>query len=320
MSIKTNLKSLVVILGPTASGKTDFAIKLAKKFKGEIICADSRTIYKGMDIATAKPLGKKSIINNQLSIIIQGIPHYMIDIIKPNQTFTVAQFKKIAIKIIKDIHQRGKLPFLVGGTGLYISAIVNNLEIPSVRPDKNLRKKLEKQAKKYGLNYLYKKLLKQDPEAQNFVQKDNLRRIIRALEVCLKTKKPFSQLRQKGKPLFKTLQIGIKIPRQKLYQRINQRVDKMIKMGLVDEVKKLSRKYSFNLPSMSGIGYRQIKLYLQNKKSLNEAIDLIKRDTRHYAKRQMTWFKRDKRIRWLSPTNFKKAQKIIKKFIEKNAS
>ncbi|MGB9609205.1 MAG: tRNA (adenosine(37)-N6)-dimethylallyltransferase MiaA [Minisyncoccia bacterium] len=318
MSIKSNLKPLIVILGQTASGKTDLAIKLAKKYQGEIICADSQTIYKGMNIGTAKPKGKKSIINNHPALIVRKIPHYMIDIVKPNQTFSVGQFKNLAIKIIKDIHRRGKIPFLVGGTGLYISAIVDNLEIPRVRPDRKLRKKLEEQAKKYGLNYLYKKLLKLDPEAKNFVQKENLRRVIRALEVCLKTKNPFSQLRQKGKPLFNVLQIGVKIPRPLLYQRINQRVDKIIKLGLIQEVKKLVKKYSFNFPAMDAIGYRQIGLYLNKKISLKQAIELIKRDTRHYAKRQMTWFKRDKRIHWVSPDNFQIIQKLIKNFIEKN--
>lgn len=333
MSTEINLKPLIVILGPTASGKTDLAIKLAKKFNGEIVCADSRTIYKGMIIGTASPYQKNQKLkvksqnyNSKLKIeeiqrpiLINKIPHYLLHIIYPDQEFTVAQFKEIAIKIIKDIHRRKKIPFLVGGTGLYISAIVDNLKIPRVKPDKRLRKKLEQQAKKYGINYLYKKLLRRDPEAINFVQKNNLRRVIRALEVCLKTKKPFSQLRQKGEPLFRVLQIGIKIPRQELYQRINQRVDQMIKMGLVNEVKQLARRYSFDLPSMSGIGYRQIGLYLQNKKSLNEAIDLIKRDTRHYAKRQMTWFKRDKRIKWFNLNDFKKIQNLVKKFIKKNA-
>lgn len=315
MSIKDNLKPLVVILGPTASGKTDIAIKLAKKFRGEIICADSRTIYKGMDIGTAKPCGRQITKNKWRITIVKNIPHYMIDIVRPDQIFTVAQFKNQAIEIIKNIHEHGKIPFLVGGTGLYISAIVDNLRIPHVPPNKKLREKLIKQSKKYGTIYLYKKLLKLDPESKNFVRKENLRRIIRALEVCLKTKKPFSQLRQKGKPLFNVLQIGIKIPRQKLYQRINQRVDKMIRMGLAKEVKKLAKKYSFNLPSMTGIGYRQIGLYLQNKISLEQAVELIKRDTRRYAKRQMTWFKRDKRICWLRSDNLKKIEQLIKKFI-----
>lgn len=327
-----DLPPLIVILGPTASGKTGMAIKLAKKYNGEIICADSRTIYKGMDIGTAKPGPRKSTRMNHKCSLINGVPHYMIDMVRPDQEFTVAQFKEQAIKIIKDIQKRGKLPFLVGGTGLYISAIVDNWQMPAVPPNKKLREKLEKQTKRYDSGYLYQKLLKLDPRAKDFIQKENLRRVIRGLEVCLLTKKPFSQLRQKGEPMFKVQQIGIKIPRKQLYKRINQRVDKMIKIGLVGEVKKLSKKYSWHLPAMSGLGYRQIGLYLQNKIGLDEAIELIKKETRHYAKRQMTWFsapkgrdlaslagqaggRRDKRIHWFSPINLKKIQRLIKNFI-----
>jgi len=324
-------QQLVVILGPTASGKTDLAIKLAKKFNGEIICADSRTIYKGMDIGTAKLLQNKKLkikntkyklkiknVKIQKPIIIKNIRHYMIDVVRPNQEFTVAQFKQKAVKIIKDIQKRGKVPFLVGGTGLYISAIVNNLKIPRVPPDKKLRQKLEKEIKTKGLKFVWRKLIKLDPEAKSFIQKDNPRRVIRALEVCLKTKKHFSALRQKGQPLCEILQIGLKIPRPLLYKRINQRVEKMIKMGLIKEVKKLAKQYSWQLPSMSGIGYREICRYLQGKISLTEAIEEIKKNTRHYSRRQMTWFKRDQRIIWLtnSPkTVFSKAKKLIQQFI-----
>ncbi|MDD5626277.1 MAG: tRNA (adenosine(37)-N6)-dimethylallyltransferase MiaA [Patescibacteria group bacterium] len=317
----SNRKKLIVILGPTASGKTDIALKLAKKFKGEIICADSRTIYKGMDIGTAKAMPK---IRNRY--IINGIPHYMIDVVRPNQEFTVAQFKQKAIEIIDDIQKRNKTPFLVGGTGLYISSLVDNFDIPAIAPDKKLRSKLEKMAAKYGPDYLWKKLIKLDPKAKKFIQKENLRRVIRALEVCLKTKKPFSQMRQKGEPLFKTLLIGINQPRPILYQRINQRVDKMIKSGLINEVKKLMKKYlprrirqlaekvgPVNLPAFSGIGYKEIISYLQGEISLIEAADLIKKNTRHYAKRQITWFKRDERIKWIKKIN--QAQVLIKKFL-----
>lgn len=292
-------KPLIVILGPTASGKTAISLKLAKKINGEIVAADSRTIYKGMDIGTAKPTLEEK----------KGIPHYMIDIVKPDQEFTVAQFKQKAVKIIRDIQKRGKIPFLVGGTGLYISSIVDNLQIPRVPPDKKLRKKLEKQIAKYGLDKLWKKLIKLDPEAKKFVQKENPRRVIRALEVIYKTKKPFSQLRQKGQPLFNVFQIGIKMPRQILCQRINQRVDLMIKQGLVKEVENLLKKYPSDLPAMSGIGYHEIIKYLQDQISLEEAIELIKRDTRRYARRQMTWFKRDKRIKWVK--NYQQAFSLV---------
>ncbi len=374
---------LIVVLGPTAAGKTDFAIKLAKQFYGEIICADSRTIYQQMDIGTAKPGSREfsrinqerlrhhecSQINHEFPrITINDIAHYLIDIKRPDENFTVAEFKEQALKIIKDIQSRGKIPFLVGGTGLYISAIVHNLDIPKVAPDIKLRKKLETYSKKYGLKKLYAKLIKLDPGAKKFIDPRNPRRIIRALEICLKTGRPFSGSRKKLKSPFKILQIGINLPRQQLYLQINRRVEKMIKDGLVQEVKKLNKKYSINLPSMSGLGYRQIILYIkneaprsnlrgikrnppkppallrpslpagrrgfggfsapaspqrtaeysatENKITLSEAIELIKKDTRHYAKRQLTWFKRDKNIKWISPNNIARAQRIIKKFIK----
>jgi tRNA dimethylallyltransferase len=297
--MKNSKAKLIVICGPTASGKTKISLRLAKVFSGEIIAADSRTIYKGMDIGTAKPTLEEK----------KGTPHYMIDIVRPDQEFTMAQFKQKAVKIIRDIQKRGKIPFLVGGTGLYISSIVDNLQIPRVPPNKKLRKKLEKQIAKYGLNKLWKKLIKLDPEAKKFVQKENPRRVIRALEVIYKTKKPFSQLRQKGQPLFNVLQIGVKMPQEKLEQRINQRVDLMIKQGLVKEIEKLLKKYSPDLPAMSGIGYHEIIKYLQGQISLEEAIKLIKQDTRRYARRQMTWFKRDKRIKWVK--NYREAFSLI---------
>ncbi len=305
---------LIVILGPTASGKSEMAIKLAKIFSAEngpasgwngveIISADSRQIYKEMNIGTNK------------TVNFHGIPHYMIDIVKPNQNFTAAQFKQKAIKIIKNIQKKDKIPFLVGGTGLYISAIVDNLKIPQVSPNKKLRKKIEKEIKKYGVKKVYQKLIKLDPQAKNFIEPKNPRRIIRALEVCLTTKKPFSQLREKGEPLFNVLQIGVKAPRKSLYKKINQRVDKMIKKGLVKEVEILAKKYSWKMPSMSGIGYKQLGMYLRKEIDREQAIELIKRDTRRYARRQISWFKRDKKIKWIK--HYPKAKKIIRNFLLK---
>lgn len=295
------MNKLIVILGPTASGKTDLAIKLAKFFSGEIVSADSRQIYKEMNIGTNK-------------IKINSIPQHLVDIVKPDQEFTVAEFKRRAIKIIKDIQKRGKIPFLVGGTGLYISAIVDNLKIPPVAPDKKLRVKLEKQIKKRGLNWAWQKLLKLDPGAEEFVQKDNPRRIIRALEVCLKTKKKFSELRKKGKSLFDILQIGIKVPRQILYQRINKRVEKMIKDGLIEEVKNLFKKYPPNLPSLNTIGYKEIIAYLKGEIDLKMAIEEIKKNTRRFSRRQMTWFKKDKRIKWVK--NYQEVKKLVAEFLK----
>jgi tRNA dimethylallyltransferase len=292
-----NLLPLIVILGPTASGKSNLAIKLAKKFNGEIVSADSRQIYQEMDIGTAK------ITKEEMA----GIPHYLIDIIKPNQEFTLAQFKKKAVKIIKDIQKRGKLPFLVGGTGLYIQAVVDNLQIPEVKPNKELRANLEKQTNQE----LYDQLKKLDPKALEVIDINNKRRMIRALEVCLTTKKPFSQQKQKGAPLFNILQIGLKPDKETLKKRIYQRTEKMLKAGLIEEVKKLVKKYSPNLPSMSGIGYQEIIQYLQGKITLEQAKELIKVHTRQYAHRQIIWFKRDQRIYWIK--NYSEAKKLVKK-------
>ncbi len=298
MTIKKHNK-LIVILGPTGSGKTSLAVKLAKQFNGEIISADSRQIYQEMNIGTAKATKKE----------MAGVPHYLIDIIKPNQEFTLAQFKKQAVKIIQDVQKRNKLPFLVGGTGLYIQAIVDNLQIPEVKPDKKLRAQLEKKTNQD----LYNQLKKLDPRALKTIELNNKRRLIRALEVCLTTKKPFSQQKQKGAQLFDILQIGLKPDKEILENKINQRVEQMIKAGLVNEVKRLIKKYGLKPYSMSGIGYQEITSYLQDKTTLEQAKELIKIHTRQYARRQLTWFRKDQRINWVD--NYKEAEKLITRFL-----
>ncbi|MCD6442076.1 tRNA (adenosine(37)-N6)-dimethylallyltransferase MiaA [bacterium] len=309
--MKKNKPQIIVICGPTGSGKSSIALKLAKEYSRknqnvEIISADSRAIYKGMDIGTAKVLPND---NN-------GIPCHMINIIDPNQKFTVALFKNQATKIIKKIHRRKGIPFLVGGTGLYINAIVDNLTIPKVEPDKKMRAEIEKEINHKGLDFVWQKLLEIDPQAEDFVQKENPRRVIRALEVCLKTGQPFSQLRAKTQPEFDALQIGLKIERTKLYSQINQRTEQMIENGLVEEVKGLLEKYSPSAPGLATIAYQEIISYIQNEITLQEAIDLIKKNTRHYARRQITWFKKDKRIHWV--TAYSQANQLIKNFLPKN--
>lgn len=297
------LPKLIVILGPTASGKTGLSLKLAKKFKGEIVNADSRQIYKGMDIGTGKVVDKK------------GVVHYLLDVINPNEDFSLADYKNKAEAAIKNILKRGKVPFLVGGTGLYIQAIVDNLEIPAVPPNKKLRAQFEKELKKPGaIAKWYKKLLKLDPGAAKVVDKNNPRRIIRALEVCLATGQPFSKLRERGELLFDVLQLGITMPREKLYKKIDARVDEMIKEGLIDETRKLLKKYNPSLPSMSGIGYKEIGEYLNENYSLAEVVQKIKYRTHAYARRQMTWFKKNKRTKWIK--NYKEAEEKIKKWIK----
>ncbi len=301
--MSNNLPKVIVILGPTASGKSGFSIKLAKKYNGEIISCDSRQFYKEMNVGTAKVTKKE----------MQGVKHYMIDIIKPNQNFSVAKFKKQAEKIINDILKRKKIPILVGGTGLYIQSLVDNLTIPQVPPDFELRKKLEKQ----DIEKLWARLIKFDPKSANFVQRQNKRRIIRALEVCQKTDKTFSGFQQKGKPKYTFLQIGIKVDREKLYARIDKRVDQMIDDGLIPEIRKLNKKYSWKLPAMSGIGYGEFKGKLnkiKDKKILAEIVQNIKFHTHQYARRQESWFKRDEKIKWIK--KYSQADELARKFVK----
>ncbi len=273
---------LLVILGPTASGKTDLAIKLAKQFNGEIVSADSRQIYKGMDIGTAKTKDFK------------GIPHHLIDILTPDQEFNAALFRQEAIKKIDEIIERGKLPILAGGTGLYIKAVVDNLDFPSVKADEKLRKRLEKKSVEQ-LFAIYKKL---DKEGAEKIDRNNKRRLIRAIEVSRLLKEPFFKER-KGEKLYDVLQIGIKLSKKEIEQRIRKRVDKMIRDGLEKEARKLYKKYGFNVPSLQTMGYREWQGYFDKTESLESTIEKIKKNTIKFAKRQMTWFKRDKSIKWV---------------------
>jgi tRNA dimethylallyltransferase len=311
-----NIKVLIAIVGPTASGKSDLAIHLAQKYDGEIICADSRTFYKGLNIGTAKPYLnlKFKIKDTKFGPVyqIEGIPHYALDIVSPDETFTAAQFQKMAYQIIDDILTRDKIPFLVGGTGLYVDVVTKGFSIPHTPPNPALRDKLERMSNKT----LTDELKKLDADAAKKIDPNNKRRLIRALEVCLTTGLPFSKLQKKKKPPYKILTLGIDMPRDKLYERINKRVDKMIEMGLVAEARGLFKKgYSLDLPSMSGLGYKQIGEWLvyRQPKSLCEAIYQIKRDTRRFARRQISWFKRDKSIVWVK--NQKEAERVVDRFL-----
>jgi tRNA dimethylallyltransferase len=307
------MNKLIVILGPTASGKTSLAIELAKKYNGEIVSADSRQIYKGMDIGTAKPLD------------LEGIPHWLLDIKNPDEIYTVAEFKNDAVEVIKDIQKRGKLPILCGGTGLYIKAVVDNLDIPKVEASPALREKIEQEIKEKGLEFVFKKLIKLDPEAAYIVDPKNPRRVVRALEIMLLTKKPFSSQRKLGAPLFDVLEIGISLPNEELKNRIYLRVDEMIRNGLADEVKNLIGEYGADHQAFDAIGYREIIDFLNNKITLEQASELIKINTWHYAKRQITWFKREppspsgfgepsKKIHWVS--GFSEAEQLLEEFLK----
>lgn len=304
-------RKLIVILGPTASGKTDLAIKLAKKFNGEIISADSRQIYKEMDIGTVKPLFPKwKRINRETIRIIEGVPHYLISVISPDRRFNAAIFRKRVIKIAKDIHKRGKLPFLVGGTGLYIWAIVDNLDFSKTAPNEKLRTRLEKKSEK-ELFKIYRKL---DPRGAKFIDRKNKRRLVRAIEVCKITEESFWTQRQKGNPLFDILQIGISSGHKELRKRINRRTGMMIKTGLEKEAKSLFKKYG-DIPPLKTIGYQEWLDYFKGKITRQKVRELIILHTIQYARRQMIWFKRDKRICWIR--NQKETECLIRDFLNK---
>ncbi len=288
---------LIVILGPTAVGKTEFAIKLAKKFNGEIISADSKQVYKEMDIGTGK-VSKKEM---------KGIPHYLLDIVSPKKHFSVAQYQKLAYKNINKILKKEKVPFLVGGSPFYIYSIVEGWTFPKMKPNWKLRKKLEKKTKEE----LFAILKKLDKERAKTIEKENKRRLIRAIEIA----KTFGKIpKLKKNPQFDCLLIGIKKQKDELKKRISKRVDKMIRLGLEKEVRKLVKKYGWN-PLLQTIGYGEWLPYFEEKISKNEVGEKIKENTFQFAKRQMTWFKRDKRIHWFK--NYKETEKLIKHFLIK---
>jgi len=291
---KKTKRPLVVIVGHTAVGKTAVSIEIAKRLDGEIVSADSRLLYRGMDIGTAKPTEKE----------MQNVPHHLINIADPDENWSLAIYQREAYQMIDDIHDRGKLPFLVGGTGQYIRSIIEGWMIPPQRPDYDLRDALNHWAEKIGAEALYMRLKRLDPDAAEKIDYRNLRRTVRALEVVFKTGKLFSDLRRKQACPYRPIILGIERPREELYERIDRRIDQMLDEGLIDEVRRLLAKgYPSNLPTMSAIGYREMVQYLQGELDLEEAVTLIKRNTRIFVRRQANWFKKDDpRITWFTAT------------------
>lgn len=291
---------LIVILGPTASGKTGLSIKLAKKYKGEVVSADSRQIYRGLDIGSAK-ITKKEML---------GIPHHLLDVANPKKKFTVAQYQKLALKAIKNIQKRGKVPFLVGGTGFYIKSVADGIVIPEVKPNWKLRKKLGK----LSVEEMFARLKKLDPERAKNIDVKNPRRLVRALEIVMTTRKPVPALKTRG--IFNVLQIGIKKNFDELAKNVKKRLLKRVeKNELINEVKKLHETgLSWKRLEEFGLEYRFVAQYLQNKISKQETMEKIQKESEHFAKKQITWFKRDKRILWIK--NEREARAIIDKFIK----
>lgn len=290
------MKKLLVICGPTGTGKTDLAINLAKKFNGEIVSADSRQVYLGMDIGTGKESENTTTeIKREEGVwVVNDIPIHLYDIITPDQRFSLAEYQQLALDKIKQIHDKNKLPILVGGTGLYIQAVTEGLKIPKAPPDQKLREKLENQ----NLDNLLLELEKVDKDSFIKIDKNNKRRVVRALEVYHQTGQTFSSLQKKYKVSFDILKIGLTGEREVLYQKNDERVEGWFNNGFVEEVKGLLQNYSVELPSMTSLGYRQAAAYIKGTLGLEEAKQRIKFDNHGYIRRQLTWFKRDQSIYW----------------------
>ncbi len=306
------MQKVIVIAGPTASGKTSLGVELAKKINGEVISADSMQIYKDMTIGTAKPTPEET----------ENIPHYLIDFVSPDERYSVADFKKDAEEKIDEILAKGKVPIIVGGTGLYIDSLVYGIEFPDIEYDEEYRNSLMKEAEtEEGLNKLYEEAKKIDPEAMEKISQSDKKRISRVLEIYHATGKTKTELeiksREKGVK-YDYIVFAIDWDREKLYERINLRVDIMIEQGLVDEVKNVYNKYEKFPTAMQGLGYKEVVEYLEGKISFEEMVEKIKLETRHFAKRQLTWFRKNKDIIWIDgqQDKLKNVDFIISKYNE----
>jgi tRNA dimethylallyltransferase len=302
---------VVVLIGPTAVGKTKLSIELAKKHNGEIISGDSMQIYKGMDIGTAKIRFDE----------MEGIPHYLIDIKNPNESFSVVEFQQMVRKKITDISSRGKLPMIVGGNGLYIQSAIYDYQFSDAPSDFSFREVLEKRAEVEGNQSIYQELERIDPEAAAKIHPNNVRRVIRALEVFHCTGKTMSeyQANQEQESLYETALIGLTMDREELYLRINKRVDIMLEQGLLEEVKRFYESGLKDCQSIQAIGYKELYDYFDGRVNLDEAIEQLKQNSRRYAKRQLTWFRNKMNVQWFDMTGVRELEQIHKKVEEISA-
>lgn len=281
---------VIVIVGPTASGKTSASINVAKKLNGEIISADSMQIYREMNIGTAKVTKEEA----------DGIKHYLVDVVNPDEVFNVTKYKEMAEAAIEEILAKGKTPIIVGGTGLYVSTLINGIEFAEVGEDVEYREQMTALAEEKGAEYLHDELRKVDPDAADAIEMNNIRRVVRALEIFKLTGKTKTQLdiesRKEVKYDYRVY--GIDTPREELYNRINIRVDKMFEEGLLEEVKYVNEKYKISSTAIQGLGYKEVIEYIDGKVTYEEMIEKLKMETRRYAKRQLTWFRREEQIKW----------------------
>ncbi|WP_248733515.1 tRNA (adenosine(37)-N6)-dimethylallyltransferase MiaA [Neobacillus rhizosphaerae] len=304
-------QKLLVIIGPTAVGKTKLSIEMAKRYNGEIISGDSMQIYRGMDIGTAK------ITKDEM----EEIPHHLINIKEPSENFSVAEFQHLVRAKITEIAEKGKLPIIVGGTGLYIQSIIYDYQFSDVPGDETFRLKLEEREREIGSNALYQELVKIDPDSASHIHPNNVRRVIRALEIFHLTGKTMQEFQSRQQPelLYNTALIGLSMERERLYERINLRVDNMVKEGLIAEVKSLYDQDLREYQSIQAIGYKEIYQYLDGYVTLEEAVENLKQNSRRYAKRQLTWFRNKMVVEWFDITdvnNFAKKIMEISHYVE----
>lgn len=302
------MRKIIVIAGPTAVGKTKYAIEAAKAFNGEVVSCDSMQLYKYMDIGSAKPTAKE----------LAEVPHHLVDIIDPAEPFSVAEYQKLAKASIEDIFARGKVPVIAGGTGLYLNSILYDMDFSNAKQDQELRQKLEKEAQEFGPEYIHNKLAELDADAAQRIHPNNVKKVVRAIEAAITGEniKDFKECNTKVTDFEKIL-IGLTRDRDELYDRINQRVDLLVEQGLFDEVRRLLEKgLTESDISMKGIGYKEIIGYFDEKYSKEESIDLIKKNTRHLAKRQITWFKRYEDIKWIDISQYEDDNYAIEGMLE----